>query len=63
MEADDQITNTNFHLRSDFSISASRLGVCIETLNEPHKGPFSGTHARYVLRSTVTQVADAEVAA
>ncbi|MDP5217147.1 hypothetical protein Q5Y75_07955 [Ruegeria sp. 2205SS24-7] len=27
--------------------------VCIETINEQHGGPFSGTHARYVLRSVV----------
>ncbi|WP_371832363.1 winged helix domain-containing protein [Rhodalgimonas zhirmunskyi] len=31
------------------------LGIPIETITEPHDGPFSGTHARYVLRATVTQ--------
>lgn len=25
-------------------------GLEIETITEPHKGPFPGTHARYVLR-------------
>ncbi|OWV39520.1 hypothetical protein CDZ97_08745 [Mameliella alba] len=30
-----------------------KMGFSIETLNEPHGGPFSGTHARYVLRSAV----------
>lgn len=30
-----------------------KLGVNIETINESHDGPFSGTHARYVLRSNV----------
>lgn len=30
------------------------LGVEIETLHEPHAGDFPGTHARYVLRATVT---------
>lgn len=29
------------------------LGVAIETLTEPHSGPFSGSHGRYVLRSEV----------
>lgn len=28
-------------------------GVNIETIHEEHSGPFSGTHARYVLRSDV----------
>ncbi|MEP2757500.1 MAG: hypothetical protein ABJP66_00280 [Hyphomicrobiales bacterium] len=28
-------------------------GVDIETITEPHAGPYSGTHARYVLRSDV----------
>ncbi len=31
------------------------LGVPIETLTEPHDGPFAGTHARYVLRASVTR--------
>ena len=30
------------------------LGVLIDTNHEGHAGPFKGTHARYVLRSTVT---------
>ena len=29
------------------------LGFEIETLTEPHAGPFAGSHARYVLRSKV----------
>lgn len=29
------------------------LGIEIETISEPHGGPFSGSHARYVLRSRV----------
>ena len=48
---------------SAYVYNLRKMGVCIETLNEPHKGPFAGTHARYVLRSTVTHVVDAEVAA
>lgn len=31
------------------------LGVQIETVTEPHGGPFKGTHARYVLHSLVQQ--------
>lgn len=27
--------------------------VPIDTLHEPHEGPFAGTHARYVLRARV----------
>jgi hypothetical protein len=30
-----------------------RLGFAIETIREPHGGPFAGQHARYVLRSKV----------
>jgi hypothetical protein len=42
--------------------------LSIETLNEAHKGPFAGTHARYVLQSQVqilerNDVADLAVAA
>ena len=31
------------------------LGVPIETVTEAHGGPFSGTHARYVLKALVTR--------
>lgn len=30
------------------------FGIEIESIREPHDGQFPGTHARYVLRSTVT---------
>ncbi len=30
-----------------------QYGLAIETIPEPHKGAFPGTHARYVLRSQV----------
>jgi hypothetical protein len=33
-----------------------KLGVAIVTIREPHGGPFPGTHARYVLCSSVTVV-------
>ena len=32
-----------------------KLGVPIETITEPHSGPFAGTHARYVLKACVTR--------
>jgi hypothetical protein len=31
-----------------------KAGIVIETIREAHGGPFSGQHARYVLRSLVT---------
>ncbi|EIM26660.1 winged helix domain-containing protein [Microvirga lotononidis] len=34
------------------------FGLTIETINESHGGPFSGTHARYVLRTPVTVLKD-----
>ncbi|MEM0935743.1 MAG: hypothetical protein AAGJ91_07560 [Pseudomonadota bacterium] len=37
-------------------------GVDIETVTEKHGGPFSGTHARYVLRSVVVRLPKAEAA-
>lgn len=30
-----------------------REGLVIETIHEPHSGPFPGTHARYVLHTQV----------
>lgn len=35
-----------FNLRS--------IGVHIQTISEPHTGPYAGTHARYVLRSEIS---------
>lgn len=31
-----------------------KLGISIETIREPHGGPFPGGHARYVVRCRVT---------
>jgi Winged helix domain len=31
-----------------------KAGIVIETIREAHGGPFSGQHARYVLRSLIT---------
>lgn len=36
-----------------------RMGIDIETITEPHGGPYPGTHARYVLRSIVVKGGDA----
>lgn len=38
---------------SAYTFDLRALGVCIETVTEPHEGPFKGHHARYVLRSRV----------
>jgi hypothetical protein len=38
------------------------LGLAIETIHESHGGLFSGTHARYVLRSAVTILSEADQA-
>jgi hypothetical protein len=37
-----------------------KLGVDIETIDEPHGGPFPGILARYVLRSPITIEAKCE---
>lgn len=36
--------------------------VNIETITEPHAGPFPGTHARYVLRDAVTPLSGGDSA-
>ena len=41
---------------SGYVYNLRKMGVDIETVHEPHNGPFPGTHARYVLRSEVTIV-------
>lgn len=38
---------------SAYVFNLRQLGVAIATMNEPHKGPFAGTHARYVLQSPI----------
>jgi hypothetical protein len=35
-------------------------GLAIETRHEPHKGPFPGTHARYILQSAVEVISKSE---
>lgn len=39
---------------SGYVFNLRRMGLVIETVHESHAGPFSGTHARYVLHSHVT---------
>lgn len=38
---------------SDYVFKLRKAGVTVETLDEAHGGSYSGTHARYVLRSSV----------
>jgi len=39
------------------------FGLEIETITEAHKGPFPGTHARYVLHSSVFMASENSEAA
>lgn len=39
---------------SDYVFRLRKDGFAVETITEKHGGPFSGTHARYVLRDRVT---------
>lgn len=36
------------------------MGLDIETVTEAHGGPFAGSHARYVLRSSISLVVKVE---
>lgn len=49
---------TSFHCPaprlSAYVHNLRNMGVRIETITEPHEGPFGGTHGRYVLRSNIT---------
>lgn len=38
---------------SAYVFNLRALGLPIETRNEAHKGPFAGTHARYILQCRV----------
>lgn len=37
-----------------------KAGLDIETIHEPHGGPFSGHHGRYVLRSKIKMLHEVE---
>ncbi len=41
---------------SGYVFNLRQLGLAIETVHEPHQGPFPGRHARYVLRSRLRVV-------
>lgn len=41
---------------SDYVFKLRKDGLVIETVEEKHGGPFAGLHARYVLKSPVTEV-------
>jgi hypothetical protein len=41
---------------SDYIFKLRRGGVSIETVDERHGGSFSGSHARYVVRSSVRMI-------
>jgi hypothetical protein len=43
---------------SHYVFKLRRAGIIIETIDEPHGGPFAGHHARYVLRSEVEILRD-----
>lgn len=47
---------------SHYVFQLRKSGLQVETINEPHNGAFSGTHARYVLR-TQLQILSQQVAA
>jgi len=44
---------------SAYIFNLRKFGVEIETVSEPHGGKYSGTHARYVLRSDVWPMEEA----
>ncbi len=44
---------------SAYIFKLRRAGLNIETITEAHDGPFKGTHARYVLRSSVRRITPA----
>jgi hypothetical protein len=41
---------------SAYVFNLRQLGLVIETVHESHGGPFPGSHARYVLHSSITIV-------
>lgn len=45
---------------SSYILDLRQMGVEIDTKREHHDGPFEGTHARYVLRSSVSCAFQAE---
>lgn len=37
-----------------------RYGLSIETIHEPHSGEFPGHHGRYILKSRVVRLSEAD---
>lgn len=44
---------------SDYVFKLRRRGIDVETVTEPHGGPYAGTHARYRLRSRIERLTGA----
>ena len=38
---------------SAYVFNLRQMGIAVETVYEPHAGPYPGTHGRYVLRAKV----------
>lgn len=47
---------------SSYVLDLRGMGFVIETIHEAHGGQFAGTHARYVLRSEIEILTEAEAA-
>ncbi|MFG1278257.1 winged helix domain-containing protein [Xanthobacter autotrophicus] len=43
---------------SDYVFKLRKAGLTVETIDEAHGGSYSGTHARYVLRTPVEVIAE-----
>ena len=41
---------------SHYLMKIRRAGIVVETIREPHKGAYSGSHGRFILRSPVTVI-------
>lgn len=41
---------------SDYVFKLRRRGILVDTITEPHAGPYPGTHARYRLRSRIERL-------
>src|SRR5215204_3180808 len=41
---------------SDYVFRLRGMGIVVETIREPHGGPYAGHHARYVLRTPLQVV-------
>ena len=46
---------------SHYAFKLRRAGIVIETVTESHGGPFAGTHGRYLLRTPLTILEEANL--